>query len=125
MVNTAILSPFGWAPCVSDLQSTILLQAGQPFCVYVVMPMYPEGIPTSNSVQAILYYQTTTIRAMYKRIAEALRECGVTDRFPTDYLQFYCLGNREPEAAVSLRLMQSGSADRWLWAAATVCALMR
>jgi len=23
----------------------------------------------------------------------------VTDRFPTDYLQFYCLGNREPEAA--------------------------
>jgi phospholipase D1/2 len=62
--------------------------------------MYPEGIPTSGSVQAILHYQTTTIRAMYKRIGDTLREVGVMDRFPTDYLQFYCLGNREAEGMV-------------------------
>jgi len=41
-------------------------QAREPFRVYIVIPMYPEGIPTSASVQAILYYQAKTRQMMYK-----------------------------------------------------------
>jgi hypothetical protein len=33
------------------------LQAGEPFRVYVVLPMWPEGVPTSGSVQDILHWQ--------------------------------------------------------------------
>jgi phospholipase D1/2 len=46
-----------WFPCS---------QAGEPFRVYIVIPMFPEGIPTSGSVQAILYYQARTRQMMYK-----------------------------------------------------------
>jgi phospholipase D1/2 len=36
------------------------------------------------------------MKMMYKLIAEALRDCGLTgQRHPRDYLNFYCLGNRE------------------------------
>ena len=91
---------------VSRIVSVVLLpQAGQPFCCYVVLPMFPEGIPTTTSVQNILLYQHNTMRMMYKRIAEAiLQNAGLADRHPTDYLQFYCLGNREPPDGVSLCL---------------------
>jgi hypothetical protein len=41
-------------------------QAGEPFRVYIVIPMFPEGVPTSGSVQAILYYQARTREMMYK-----------------------------------------------------------
>lgn len=41
-------------------------QAGEPFRVYIVIPMFPEGVPTSGSVQAILYYQAKTRQMMYK-----------------------------------------------------------
>jgi phospholipase D1/2 len=43
-----------------------LLQAGEPYRVYIVIPMFPEGIPTSGSCQAILYYQHKTRQMMYK-----------------------------------------------------------
>lgn len=43
-----------------------LVQAGEPFRVYIVIPMFPEGVPTSGSVQAILYYQARTREMMYK-----------------------------------------------------------
>lgn len=42
------------------------MQAGEPFRVYIVLPMFPEGVPTSGSVQAILYYQLKTRQMMYK-----------------------------------------------------------
>lgn len=41
-------------------------QAGEAFRVYIVMPMFSEGVPTSQSVQAILYYQTKTREMMYR-----------------------------------------------------------
>jgi phospholipase D1/2 len=35
---------------------------------------------------------------MYGIIAEALKDAGLTDsQQPQDYLNFYCLGNREPK----------------------------
>jgi phospholipase D1/2 len=43
-----------------------VLQAGEPYRVYIVIPMFPEGIPTSGSCQAILYYQYKTRQMMYK-----------------------------------------------------------
>jgi phospholipase D1/2 len=71
------------------------IEAGQPFTVYVVVPMWPEGVPESASVQAILDWQTRTMRMMYKEIAVALEVKKIYDRHPRDYLAFFCLGNRE------------------------------
>jgi hypothetical protein len=33
------------------------IRAGQRFAVYIVVPMFPEGIPDSGPVQEILYFQ--------------------------------------------------------------------
>jgi phospholipase D1/2 len=89
-------------PCANLVPAEIALKicnkikAGEPFRVYIVLPMYPEGVPTSGSVQAILYYQLKTRQMMYKRIAAAIAEAGLTGQLhPTDYLQFFCLGKRE------------------------------
>lgn len=35
------------------------IRAKERFAVYVVMPMWPEGAPSSASVQEILYWQVT------------------------------------------------------------------
>lgn len=73
------------------------IAAGERFTVYVVIPMWPEGIPESVSVQAILYWQRRTMEMMYKDIALALHAKGETDVALKlrDYLTFFCLGNRE------------------------------
>eukprot|EP01006_Ploeotia_vitrea_P003510 TRINITY_DN112744_c0_g1_i1.p1 TRINITY_DN112744_c0_g1~~TRINITY_DN112744_c0_g1_i1.p1 ORF type:complete len:928 (-),score=114.69 TRINITY_DN112744_c0_g1_i1:138-2516(-) len=80
----------------AEITSRIIqaIREGQRFTVYVVIPMYPEGVPGSGAVQAILYWQFKTIEMMYHRIAKAIRDFNV-DAKPTDYLNFYCLGNRE------------------------------
>lgn len=33
------------------------IRAGERFAVYVVIPMWPEGVPSSATVQEILYWQ--------------------------------------------------------------------
>lgn len=71
------------------------IEAGERFTVYVVVPMWPEGIPESGSVQAILAWQTRTMQMMYKEIAQALSARRMYDQDPKEYLSFYCLGNRE------------------------------
>lgn len=70
------------------------IEAGERFTVYVVVPMWPEGIPESASVQAILDWQRRTMEMMYTDIAQALRANGV-EASPRDYLTFFCIGNRE------------------------------
>ncbi|OIV97740.1 hypothetical protein TanjilG_12497 [Lupinus angustifolius] len=70
------------------------IEAGQRFSVYVVIPMWPEGIPESASVQAILDWQRRTMEMMYADIAEAIKRKGIRAH-PKDYLTFFCLGNRE------------------------------
>lgn len=68
----------------------------QDFAVYIVIPMWPEGVPSSTSVQEILFFQSQTMEMMYTLVASALKEMGMEkDRHPTDYLNFFCLGNRE------------------------------
>ncbi|XP_039016185.1 phospholipase D alpha 1-like [Hibiscus syriacus] len=68
--------------------------AGERFVVYVVIPMWPEGIPDSGAVQAILDWQRRTMTMMYKEIVTALRSKD-NDEDPRNYLTFFCLGNRE------------------------------
>ncbi|KAI0522870.1 hypothetical protein KFK09_005257 [Dendrobium nobile] len=72
------------------------IEAGERFAVYVVVPMWPEGVPESGSVQAILDWQRRTMEMMYDDVAEALRAKGIASNLsPSDYLNFFCLGNRE------------------------------
>uniref|UniRef100_A0A0A8YCL6 Phospholipase D n=1 Tax=Arundo donax TaxID=35708 RepID=A0A0A8YCL6_ARUDO len=72
------------------------IEAGERFAVYVVVPMWPEGVPESGSVQAILDWQRRTMEMMYKDIALAIRAKGLQAN-PRDYLTFFCLGNREAD----------------------------
>ncbi|XP_051135824.1 phospholipase D alpha 1-like [Andrographis paniculata] len=70
------------------------IEAGERFTVYVVVPMWPEGIPESASVQAILDWQRRTMNMMYQDVVQALEAKGVQEN-PRNYLTFFCLGNRE------------------------------
>lgn len=88
-------------PCFHQVPAELMfkicnkIRAREDFRVYVVVPLWPEGVPTSMSVQTILWYQAQTMRMMYKRIARAIAEAGLEGAAPTDYLQFYALGQRE------------------------------
>lgn len=33
------------------------IKANERFCVYIVIPMWPEGVPTSTPIQRILFWQ--------------------------------------------------------------------
>lgn len=70
------------------------IEAGEKFTVYVVLPMWPEGIPESASVQAILDWQKRTMDMMYRDIIQAMQAKGIEED-PRTYLTFFCLGNRE------------------------------
>lgn len=71
------------------------IRAGERFAVYVVIPMWPEGDPMTNTVQEILFWQNQTMQMMYQIIAEELKTMKLVESHPQDYLNFYCLGNRE------------------------------
>ncbi|XP_073135995.1 phospholipase D alpha 1-like [Henckelia pumila] len=71
------------------------IQANERFTVYIVIPMWPEGIPESGSVQAILDWQRRTMEMMYTDISAALQAKGISNVNLRDYLTFFCLGNRE------------------------------
>jgi phospholipase D1/2 len=36
------------------------IKAGERFAVYVILPMWPEGVPDSTAMQEILYFQVET-----------------------------------------------------------------
>ncbi|KAI4298971.1 hypothetical protein L6164_032474 [Bauhinia variegata] len=72
------------------------IRSNERFSVYIVIPMWPEGIPTSSAVQEILFWQGQTMSMMYRIVADAIKEAGLSDLYrPQDYLNFYCLGKRE------------------------------
>ncbi|XP_062217991.1 phospholipase D delta-like isoform X3 [Phragmites australis] len=73
------------------------IKAGEPFAAYVVIPMWPEGNPTSGPAQEILFWQRQTMEMMYKVIAREMETQGLKDAHPQDYLIFCCLGNREDD----------------------------
>ncbi|XP_074372997.1 phospholipase D delta-like isoform X2 [Apium graveolens] len=71
------------------------IRAKKRFAVYIVIPMWPEGNPSSASVQEILFWQGETMKMMYEIIARELQSANFENSHPQDYLNFYCLGNRE------------------------------
>ncbi|KAJ3690815.1 hypothetical protein LUZ61_019979 [Rhynchospora tenuis] len=71
------------------------IRAQERFAVYVVIPLWPEGVPTTASVQEILFWQYQTMQMMYEIIAQELKSMNMEGAHPQDYLNFYCLGNRE------------------------------
>ncbi|KAJ6680972.1 PHOSPHOLIPASE D [Salix koriyanagi] len=71
------------------------IRAKERFAIYVVIPMWPEGSPSSASVQEVLFWQGLTIQMMYEVIAKELKSMNLENSHPQDYLNFYCLGNRE------------------------------
>ncbi|KAK1262283.1 Phospholipase D delta [Acorus gramineus] len=71
------------------------IRARERFTVYIVIPMWPEGVPNSASVQEILYWQAQTMRMMYEIVGRELKSAQIENSHPQDYLNFYCLGNRE------------------------------
>ncbi|KAI4356863.1 hypothetical protein L6164_000849 [Bauhinia variegata] len=72
------------------------IRANERFAVYIVIPMWPEGVPTGNATQRILFWQNKTMQMMYETIYKALVEVGLEAVYtPQDYLNFFCLGNRE------------------------------
>ena len=81
-------------PMEITLKIVSKIEAGERFVAYIVIPMYPEGLPDSDAAQCILDWQRRTMEMMYKRITIALRAAGRAES-ATDYLCFFCLGNRE------------------------------
>ncbi|KAF5732990.1 Phospholipase D beta 1 isoform 1 [Tripterygium wilfordii] len=72
------------------------IRANERFAAYIVVPMWPEGAPTGAATQRILFWQHKTMQMMYETIYKALVEVGLEGAFsPQDYLNFFCLGNRE------------------------------
>ncbi|CAH8320855.1 unnamed protein product [Eruca vesicaria subsp. sativa] len=71
------------------------IRARERFAVYIVIPMWPEGDPSSAPVQEILYWQGQTMQMMYEIIAREIKHVELENCNPQDYLNFYCLGNRE------------------------------
>ncbi|GFY90312.1 phospholipase D beta 1 [Actinidia rufa] len=72
------------------------IRAHERFAAYIVVPMWPEGNPTGPATQRILFWQHKTMQMMYDTIYKALVEVGLEDAYtPQDYLNFFCLGNRE------------------------------
>ncbi|GFP95822.1 phospholipase d delta, partial [Phtheirospermum japonicum] len=71
------------------------IRSKERFAVYIVIPMWPEGRPDKAPIRDILYWQRLTMQMMYKIVGEEIKSTGLDNAHPTDYLNFYCLGNRE------------------------------
>ncbi|KAB2018217.1 hypothetical protein ES319_D08G214100v1 [Gossypium barbadense] len=80
------------------------IRSNERFCAYILIPMWPEGVTTSNPIQRILFWQHKTMQMMYDIIYKALVETGLENRYePQDFLNFFCLGNREVEDSLVVR----------------------
>ncbi|XP_073295528.1 phospholipase D delta-like [Primulina huaijiensis] len=84
------------------------IRANERFCVYVVIPMWPEGNPKDSAMQEILFWQGQTMQMMYEVIAKEIKSMRL-DSHPEDYLSFFCLGNRE---LMTNTAAEAGSADK-------------
>jgi len=43
------------------------IRSGERFAVYVVIPMWPEGVPDSAAMQEMLYFQVTSLYPSFNR----------------------------------------------------------
>ncbi|CAN6210736.1 unnamed protein product [Urochloa humidicola] len=83
-------------PVEVALKAAAMIRRGERFAAYVVTPMWPEGVPEGEAVQAILHWQRRTVEMMYGIIMKAIDDAGLRGiAHPCDYLNFFCLGKRE------------------------------
>ncbi|XP_022999811.1 phospholipase D gamma 1-like isoform X1 [Cucurbita maxima] len=88
------------------------IRANERFAAYIIIPMWPEGVPTAAATQRILFWQQKTMQMMYEVIYKALMEVGLEDAFsPQDYLNFFCLGNREATEGYDSLCSESPNAE--------------
>jgi len=74
--------------------------AEQPFHAYIVVPLFPLGLPGSREVQQRLRWQHLTVQMVYRRIAAAIEAAGLEEsKTASDYFSFLFLGNREAAEA--------------------------
>ena len=109
---------YGTKPCCQHLipyeiarKIANKIRKDEKFVAYIVVPMFPEGDPTSRAMQEILYYQRKTMEMMYETISNALQETGSTAE-PTDYLFFMCPAKREKKGPHMHHLATPGEADK-------------
>ncbi|KAL5552172.1 hypothetical protein UlMin_002348 [Ulmus minor] len=89
------------------------IKANERFSAYIVIPMWPEGVPTSMPIQRILFWQNKTMQMMYQMIYTALKEVGLENQYePQDYLNFFCLGNREAPNGETPNIKTSNGSDK-------------
>ncbi|KAJ4957427.1 hypothetical protein NE237_024538 [Protea cynaroides] len=93
-INVEDIGSLHLIPKEVSLKIVSKIEAGERFVAYIVVPMWPEGIPESDSVQSILNWQKRTMEMMYTDIIQALHAKGL-QADPREYLTFFCLGNRE------------------------------
>ena len=97
-LNDQHINCFHVIPCEIAQKVVQKIHARERFAVYIVIPMFPEGDPTSAPIQEILYWQTNTMQMMYDRVGKALKESGLDSLYhPTDFLLFLCPGKREAQ----------------------------
>ncbi|KAL9676437.1 hypothetical protein QQ045_004651 [Rhodiola kirilowii] len=94
-INISDIGALHLIPKELSLKIMSKIEAGERFTVYIVIPMWPEGIPESASVQAILDWQRRTMEMMYTDINDALNRKNIYNTNLREYLSFFCLGNRE------------------------------
>ncbi|KAL6655573.1 hypothetical protein ACP70R_006399 [Stipagrostis hirtigluma subsp. patula] len=83
-------------PVELALKVAAKIRRGERFAAYVVTPMWPEGEPAGEAVQAILRWNRLTVEMMYGIVMKAIDDAGLRGQVhPCDYLNFFCLGNRE------------------------------
>ncbi|KAL3824229.1 hypothetical protein ACJIZ3_020258 [Penstemon smallii] len=109
-INVADIGALHLIPKELSMKIVSKIEAGERFTVYVVVPMWPEGIPESASVQAILDWQRRTMEMMYKDVVVALQAKGIEED-PRNYLTFFCLGNREVKKSGEYEPSEKPEAD--------------
>ncbi|GAU22672.1 hypothetical protein TSUD_234940 [Trifolium subterraneum] len=71
------------------------IKAKERFAIYIVLPMWPEVQGSGFSSVRFREHNGQTMQMMYNVVANALKSMQLGDVHPQDYLNFYCLGNRE------------------------------
>ncbi|PWA70468.1 phospholipase D gamma 1 [Artemisia annua] len=108
--NNRTLGANNLIPMEIALKIVNKIRANERFAAYIVIPMWPEGSPTSTLAQCILFWQNKTMQMMYEVIYKALVEVGLENVYePQDYLMFFCLGTRESSHGVEPTSPEKGS----------------
>lgn len=46
------------------------IRGGERFAAYITIPLFPEGVPESGTVQEVLHWQGLTMRMMYAIVGQ-------------------------------------------------------